>query len=94
MLNYNVAEGWEPLCKFLGKPIPHTEFPNVNNKNSFLSGRRRRWWRVVRVMLLKLAMPVAVVIAGSWWVWSTKSWRLAVGSLNDGVVATRGWIAS
>eukprot|EP00439_Symbiodinium_sp_Y106_P015956 s969_g2.t1 len=26
------TEGWEPLCKFLGKPIPEVPFPNVNDK--------------------------------------------------------------
>ena len=24
---FNMKEGWEPLCKFLDKPIPEIEFP-------------------------------------------------------------------
>ncbi len=32
LLVYSVDQGWEPLCKFLGKDIPLTEFPNVNDR--------------------------------------------------------------
>eukprot|EP00927_Polykrikos_kofoidii_P051104 TRINITY_DN44911_c0_g1_i1.p1 TRINITY_DN44911_c0_g1~~TRINITY_DN44911_c0_g1_i1.p1 ORF type:complete len:746 (+),score=96.95 TRINITY_DN44911_c0_g1_i1:158-2395(+) len=29
LLVYNVSQGWEPLCKFLAKPVPDTPFPAV-----------------------------------------------------------------
>lgn len=35
LLVYNVKEGWEPLCKFLGVPVPTTPFPNVNDVAEF-----------------------------------------------------------
>ncbi len=31
LLVFDVKEGWEPLCKFLGKPIPDVPFPNTND---------------------------------------------------------------
>jgi hypothetical protein len=31
LLVFDVKEGWEPLCKFLGKPIPNVPFPNTND---------------------------------------------------------------
>ena len=31
LLVFEVKEGWTPLCKFLGLPVPDTPFPNVNN---------------------------------------------------------------
>ena len=31
LLTFNVKEGWEPLCKFLGKPVPSTPFPRMND---------------------------------------------------------------
>jgi hypothetical protein len=31
LLIYNVAEGWEPLCDFLGVPVPARPFPRLNN---------------------------------------------------------------
>lgn len=27
-LEYNVKEGWAPLCQFLGKDVPQQEFPH------------------------------------------------------------------
>ena len=34
LLEFNVREGWEPLCSFLGKPVPDVPFPNVNDSKS------------------------------------------------------------
>jgi hypothetical protein len=31
LLTYDVREGWEPLCRFLGAPIPAKEFPRLND---------------------------------------------------------------
>lgn len=69
LLNYNVAEGWEPLCKFLGQAIPAEAFPNVNNKNSFLAGRRRRLYRMLRVIAMRTMIPTAILGAVSYWSW-------------------------
>ena len=33
LLIYNVKEGWEPLCNFLGVPIPDVPFLKSNNGN-------------------------------------------------------------
>jgi len=30
LLVFQVGEGWERLCKFLGKPVPAEEFPREN----------------------------------------------------------------
>lgn len=30
LLEWSVEDGWEPLCKFLGKPMPTIDFPNGN----------------------------------------------------------------
>lgn len=30
LLIYRMGEGWEPICDFLGKPVPDGEFPWVN----------------------------------------------------------------
>ena len=32
LLIYSVDQGWAPLCKFLGVPIPAGPFPNVNDR--------------------------------------------------------------
>jgi hypothetical protein len=32
LLIFTVDQGWEPLCGFLGLPVPNTPFPNVNDR--------------------------------------------------------------
>jgi hypothetical protein len=32
LLIFSVDQGWEPLCKFLGVPVPAGPFPNVNDR--------------------------------------------------------------
>ena len=34
-LEFEVAQGWEPLCAFLDKPVPDEPFPRVNDTDSF-----------------------------------------------------------
>lgn len=33
LLEYDVKQGWEPLCQFLDVPIPEVPFPHVNDKS-------------------------------------------------------------
>jgi hypothetical protein len=35
LLIYRVADGWEPLCGFLGVPVPDAPFPHDNTADSF-----------------------------------------------------------
>ncbi|KAH7131508.1 P-loop containing nucleoside triphosphate hydrolase protein [Dactylonectria estremocensis] len=43
LLEYRVQDGWDPLCKFLGEPVPKGySFPNVNDNSDFVSRSRRR----------------------------------------------------
>lgn len=35
LLVFNVADGWEPLCRFLDVPIPDTPFPRANPRDEF-----------------------------------------------------------
>lgn len=37
LLEYNVKQGWQPLCEFLGKEVPDRPFPHINNRVAFLS---------------------------------------------------------
>jgi hypothetical protein len=41
LLNYEVRQGWEPLCAFLDVPVPDEPFPNVNDGEQF-AGRARQ----------------------------------------------------
>ena len=35
LLIYEVAQGWEPLCKFVGKSVPGEAFPKTNDRAGF-----------------------------------------------------------
>lgn len=35
LLVFEVKDGWEPLCAFLGKPVPERPFPRVNDAEQF-----------------------------------------------------------
>jgi hypothetical protein len=35
LLVFDVAEGWAPLCAFLGRPVPDTPFPRTNSAEEF-----------------------------------------------------------
>jgi hypothetical protein len=35
LLVYEVKQGWEPLCKFLGVPVLAKEFPRTNDRGEF-----------------------------------------------------------
>ena len=35
LLVFDVREGWQPLCEFLGVPAPEGPFPRSNNQDDF-----------------------------------------------------------
>ena len=35
LLVYEAQQGWEPLCTFLGLPIPAEKFPKTNGREEF-----------------------------------------------------------
>lgn len=40
LLVFDVADGWPPLCRFLGVPVPSVPFPHVNTTQDF--------WKLVK----------------------------------------------
>jgi hypothetical protein len=37
LLVFAIGDGWEPLCRFLGKPVPDVPFPRSNSRAEFNS---------------------------------------------------------
>lgn len=35
LLNFRLDQGWEPLCEFLGKPVPDIPFPHSNDTQAY-----------------------------------------------------------
>ena len=42
LLVFEVAQGWEPLCAFLGVPVPDGPFPRTNDREEFAGRLRER----------------------------------------------------
>lgn len=59
LLEYELGSGWEPLCKFLGKPVPDEPFPQINDRKSLSES----FHYGLRIQLLKW-MGIAVAAAG------------------------------
>lgn len=42
LLTYDAAQGWEPLCAFLGLPVPHEPYPFTNTTADFVKRQQER----------------------------------------------------
>lgn len=53
LLTYRVADGWQPLCSFLGKPVPDQPFPRDNSSADFRRTTAPHFARLVYGPLLR-----------------------------------------
>jgi hypothetical protein len=58
LLVFDVADGWAPLCAFLGVPIPDNPFPRVNDRKQMI-----RRFRAVRISTRLAPVVIAAVAA-------------------------------
>ena len=76
LLEYRLGDGWEPLCKLLGKEIPECNFPRVNDSDAVweqlvLIAKRGMKNALVRVLQLgPVGLLVSVCVL---WFWSASS---------------------
>lgn len=61
LLVFQVADGWEPLCEFLGCEVPDGPFPHVNDADTFR--------RAVTALKLVSAAPygLALMLGATAW---------------------------
>lgn len=71
LLVFNVKEGWEPLCAFLGKEVPPTPFPKINDSEEFQrraeAGNKMLRRRALVNGIKLLAGIAAVAAVGAAW---------------------------
>lgn len=73
LLVFNTKEGWEPLCKFLEKPVPSVPFPKQNVKSDIFRQvafgehkydmgyiRRVKYQAFFRVLLFSTALAIVL----------------------------------
>ncbi len=59
LLVFTANQGWEPLCAFLGLPVPATPFPNVNDCAQF-----QKMFLGMKIFAGAIVAAAAVVAAG------------------------------
>ncbi|KAK8085288.1 hypothetical protein PG997_006559 [Apiospora hydei] len=69
LLEWAVEDGWEPLCRFLEKPVPEEPFPNGNSSEEFKARIKELYAEFNRRADRNMAMTIgAIVLLGSF-VW-------------------------
>jgi hypothetical protein len=71
ILEFRAADGWEPLCKFLGKDIPAQPYPRVNESAGFeksLFGVVGARFKVLLKEVAKIVIPLSIVGAAIYYV--------------------------
>lgn len=62
LLEFNPKEGWGPLCEFLGKDVPKSDFPHVNK-----GGNAANIIKVaIAIKLVKLSVKPLTMGLGLW----------------------------
>ena len=60
LLVYEVKQGWEPLCAFLGVPVPDVPFPHKNDHQTLI--RQLRWLGIFYRSLPFIPVVVILII--------------------------------
>lgn len=63
LLVFDNKQGWEPLCKFLGKPVPPRAFPKPMQAADY---RQYRRGMVLKMLFKEFVVPVAAVAVAVW----------------------------
>jgi hypothetical protein len=61
LLNFKLTDGWGPLCTFLGKEIPDTDFPWVNETKAL----QEKIKMVQGQMMMKAAKKIVPILGGA-----------------------------
>ncbi|KAK2689034.1 hypothetical protein QWA68_011585 [Fusarium oxysporum] len=68
VLQFKAEDGWEPLCKFLGKDVRSEPFPRLNEKKTF---------QIVRyVFIAKGVLSWVALFGATWGLWRVASWYM------------------
>ncbi|CAG9953277.1 unnamed protein product [Clonostachys rosea f. rosea IK726] len=65
LLEWSVDDGWEPLCEFLGKPVPKEPFPHTNTAAGFAGQEKKLAMRYVMGAAKNLAIILGTISVGA-----------------------------
>ena len=61
LLEYRIADGWDPLCKFLGHDVPKISFPKVNESAEF-KDRNAVMGKRAMLRIAKRSLPILAAL--------------------------------
>lgn len=73
LMEFHISDGWDPLCKFLGEPVPFgCKFPHINDNSDFVTrSKRRNRMQLANVLfryfVILVGLVLAYFMAGSAW---------------------------
>lgn len=59
------STSWEPLCEFLGQPVPEERFPRTKEEKAMRGYLENAWWSLAKYCVGMLVLP-GVVILTAW----------------------------
>jgi hypothetical protein len=66
LLEYHIGSGWEPLCEFLGEPVPSTPFPHTNDTDNFVNRcRTRNRNQMLNVLFRTLVVSIPIAFSAT-----------------------------
>jgi len=77
LLVFSVKEGWDPLCSFLGLPVPKIPFPNVNDRKTTQRGKI-----VLKTIIWTVMVGTPLLLA--WMMFGAEDW---IGVLAPPILA-------
>jgi hypothetical protein len=73
LLIYRMGQGWEPICEFLGKPVPNIPFPHANESTAMkkrIVDKQKRMLKEAASKVGGYALAAALLGVGAWVYWS------------------------
>mmetsp|Transcript_19163 Transcript_19163/g.52616 ORF Transcript_19163/g.52616 Transcript_19163/m.52616 type:complete len:311 (-) Transcript_19163:5095-6027(-) len=61
VLLFRVEEGWDPLCKFLSKPVPEVPFPKTNSRHAFQKNLQYQEVAVTVIVIGAVILAIALL---------------------------------
>ncbi|KAI1827575.1 P-loop containing nucleoside triphosphate hydrolase protein [Xylaria intraflava] len=80
LLVMELKQGWEPLCKFLGVPVPNEPLPRANDTAAATEISNYVTRRLVQIWTMGLGTTAALGF-GAWTVWKTMPLSMTFGGL-------------
>jgi len=82
LLEFRAEDGWGPLCRFLGKPIPDEPYPRINETEIAKQNNKYLWIVLLYNVCKRFAAPVVATAVGAGGIfWALRYQRIQLPAL-------------